>query len=370
MDDYKLKYFKYKNKYIQLKKLVGGIDLNEKWSLIDIDNDTSITTELDKKYKYNLLQMNFTNQRPKQVKHFEKILNNLIEKPESKILLYRQKIYANDGSTEICDTYVTCLDYNIILEKKEEYKQIPALKQLPTNQLDFDTNTNIITDTDHKSYYDYFQNLITNSKYNEYNLYVAIAPITMAEFYLPSFLRDFLDKNPEEKLLILITALKYNESSTSLNTINVNDIYQYLSELKMKYGERIKFIHWYSTFYTSLRENNPNYENFKFTTNAINFYNNIKKSKLNIMYIGLLTCGKIEHLKDKLKDTKLFPNGYLYIGCDAYIYNDKILKNNETCRNTMVPTKSQTLAAAPGLDRSSIEKCNISFETVNVNLLQ
>ena len=129
MDNYKLKYFKYKNKYIQLKKLVGGIDLNEKWSLIDIDNDTSITTELDKKYKYNLLQMNFTNQRPKQVKHFEKILNNLIEKPESKILLYRQKIYANDGSTEICDTYVTCLDYNIILEKKEEYKQIPALKQ-------------------------------------------------------------------------------------------------------------------------------------------------------------------------------------------------------------------------------------------------
>ena len=141
--DYRKKYLKYKNKYIQLKKLVGGIDLNEKWSLIDIDNDTSITTELDKKYKYNLLQMNFTNQRPKQVKHFEKILNNLIEKPESKILLYRQKIYANDGSTEICDTYVTCLDYNIILEKKEEYKQIPALKQLPTNQLDFDTNTNI-----------------------------------------------------------------------------------------------------------------------------------------------------------------------------------------------------------------------------------
>jgi len=331
MSYYQSKYFKYKNKYLTLKRVMLGGD-NETWNLDTDDINNEITTNFNLFFKptrkYNKvldIEINFDKTNTKEQ------ANEILKKP----IIYEQKIKytSSSGSTdELCMTYVISLNFDFLQKLYRVYGEYRAIYSFNVRQ-DVCNNISSPDNFNHEEYYNYFKKIINeNYKYDDYkNIYIAVVPGSMEEYYLPTCSQEFLDKNAEEKLLILIVGNQYTTPETSNYNVSVKEIYDTMKKYKNKYGKRIKIIHIYSLFYTNIRDKKGDagydYEKFKLIPMFTEFCLDISTNRKNkIIHIGLFVCGKIMQIN--YSENQSILDNFLMIGCDGARYREKILMKN------------------------------------------
>jgi len=198
------------------------------------------------------------------------------------------------------------------------------------------------------SYTIYINNYIkfVIDKYNTH-LYISLAPVTLEEFYLPSFIQEYLDINPDECFTILIIGSGYDMSCTGFK-ICPSEINTFINKFNSKYNERIKFIHIYTLFL--------------FPSELLNMIleNNYKNQKINIFYDGTQACGLIS-------SRMMSNNKYLHIGCDGFKYKEI----STLCRAAYGVSPQDSLSV---LDMNSVKfhfdpRCIIKLVEVNDYLL-
>ena len=303
MTNYYKKYLKYRTKYFNLKKQQGGLN-----------NDTVKLVDLPENFKGPF--------------------------PPRKLQKIRERF---NGMIDIdTDNYLCVHDNNTNFNKDYYF-----IKKNNLELLD-DPNTSI--------YYDKIKNIL--EEYPNMNQYIAIAPGTIKEFYIPSFIKEYLTKNVDERFIIIIINKNINYGAGyNLNADNINS---YIGEEKKEaYGDRLNIVHIYINFFF-----NHNSDQFEPFLNSI-----YRPNKLNIIYTGFRICGQTFELEFN-------PNNYLVIGCNGYRYNDRkiyftepvlnynndnieFFKNEQKCGN-VVPRigRPNNLINMP-------QSCKISLEMVN-----
>jgi hypothetical protein len=136
-----------------------------------------------------------------------------------------------------------------------------------------------------------------------------MAPLFIKEYYIPSFIKEYLRNNPEEQFLIVIIHSNFEYGGGVFDNLNINDINQFISEEKLlPYSQRLNIIHIQTNFDLNVKDQNIQ-----------DFCGSIyRPGKLNILYFGFSVCGNNPNVINPL------PPNYLLIGCGFYKYNQRI----------------------------------------------
>jgi hypothetical protein len=251
--EYYKKYLKYRSKYIALKKQLGGINAQVQQSIS--------------------LNMRMNN----------KLSEGTVNSYKKKLHFVEGQDYESDDMLFIRDRDdVGNFDENhYFIRKNIEYNIQPA------------------------EYYNRIRDII--NRYPNINLYIAMAPLFIKEYYIPSFIKEYLRNNPEERFVIVIIHSNFDYSVG--NNFNINELNQFVSEEKQSpYGQRLNIIHIRTNF--DLEVNDQNIQDFCGSV--------YRPNKLNILYFGFKVCGNYPNEINPL------PPNYLLIGCGFYRYNRRI----------------------------------------------
>jgi hypothetical protein len=202
------------------------------------------------------------------------------------------------------------------------------------------------------------------SKYRDMNLFITIAPVTLKEYYLPLFLDQYLEENQSEELVVMIIGRNYNAEYTGFG-IDMKTINDYLGVIKTKFNTRVKFIHVYTNFNFNILEFKCTEQELQMTKPVLRSFlpkrfskifkgflsNNYHNRKLNILYIGFNSCGKIENI-----DNEDINN--IFIGCDSFKYKSENINfdTSKHCSNFRYP--ANTFSDVP-------VECKISYEVIS-----
>jgi hypothetical protein len=297
--EYYKKYIKYKNKYIYLKNQIGG----EKIPL----------------FKHT---MGIDRQSP--------LISNIINKFFSAETTIKDDIIFIDHTNN---------DVSMIENTENIDRNILILKILKTQEDEMVSSLS----------FEYLSRVL--NEYQDTNIFISFAPLNVKDFYLPKFMDEYLELNPEEKLTIVFTGREYSSHTFPLNITILNE---YLGIIKNKYGSRINIIQVYINFELNLFENyKSRYQNKKINFNFINFLNeNYRSDKMNILYIGFNACGLISNIEG-IENTN-----YVLIGCDCIKYKTNQLCFDETNFMKITPENNSMMIEIIGENKISLDLLN------------
>jgi len=248
--DYYKKYLKYRSKYIALKKQLGGINAQIQHAIS--------------------LNMNRT------------LLDRTVNNFKTKLHFIEGPDYESENMLFIHDRVdIGNFDENHYFINKKETEIQPA------------------------EYYNRIRDII--NRYPNINLYIAMAPLFIKEYYVPSFIKEYLRNNPEERFVIVIIHSNFDYDGG--NNLNINELNQFISEEKQSpYSQRLHIIHIRTNF--NLKVDSADIQEF--------LGNVYRPNKLNILYFGFKICGNDSNVINPV------PLNYLLIGCGFYRYNGRI----------------------------------------------
>ena len=198
-------------------------------------------------------------------------------------------------------------------------------------------------------------------EYQDTNIFISFAPLNVKDFYLPKFLEEYLESNPEEKLTVFFTGKDYSSFTFPLNIRILNE---YLGILKNKFSSRINFIQVYVNFNFDLFENNSSQslslmddEKISLNSNFINFLNeNYRDKKLNILYIGFNACGLISNVEG------ITNTNYILIGCDCIKYKTNQLCFNERDFGKIAPENNSVMIEIIDENKISLDLLHVIYK--------
>ncbi|ARF09897.1 hypothetical protein Indivirus_5_20 [Indivirus ILV1] len=327
--NWKLKYLKYKKKYLIFKNQIGGVGC-----IID-----------DPKIHDGLLNI-FSVSHPV---HPSNIIINKCFKGNT-IQEFKEFIikYFNNDNEYIISTLTKPQEFftkfNINKENLGDNKNYTLILNKNINKLNM-YNINLFVSmfngiTENK---DNYENFITKSanyikeqiltykdgSFNKSIIYLGIAVFNQENFYVPNFIIEQLQDNKELKYTIIIIHNSYKNDVEWDRDVNKNNIIGTIKDKYQDIFDRILFIHVMMTF--------PNIydypELFELFLKTI-----VINDSYNYCYIGFRECGKLfsdQYSLDRTKHYKsyheLFNNSdinYVFVGCDGLFYKKKILEKN------------------------------------------
>ena len=324
----KSKYLKYKNKYLNLKKLIGGEVNDDAFSSSSIIYSFSIQHPLRKKFIQQTLNIYYKNEPTIIYDDFQKCILEKFNNDNEFIISYLPEPLIK----KIIELPLTRNDNGnrtIIINQKNkllEFAGYDTMLYISTfdNNIEFanvdDLHRTIALNHINKSS-TYIADLIIKNKPNS-SIYFALAPGTLPMYYIPEFITEQLTEDPALTYTIIINNIDYFSSTYNINT-STNKVIADYKILHPELSSRIYFIHLMMLLPT------PELYNSELFTLFLNNISN--KTKTNYCYFGLQKCGLIfkkEHINGRDEYLKELDVNYIFVGCDGLLKRDKYIKKN------------------------------------------
>ena len=273
--NYYYKYKKYKKKYLQIRQHGGNLDTFKENFYVIFSNSRMIINPINA------------------------IINKCYKSTDD--FFYFCSFFLNNNNKFLLETLREALKKNIkanLESKGVDITDLTIIVDTLTQKLNMYDRNLFITmldgidhnETNNRQFIEktskYLHDIIFNYKDGNFinsTIYLGIAVCTQGGFYIPQFIKEQLEDNPELKYTIIIIANEYQEIFEGACRIDTNKIIEKFKFDNEKLASRILFIH---VMMTIPNDTLPNIE--------IEFLNKIMTNdNINYCYLGYSECGKL-----------------------------------------------------------------------------
>jgi hypothetical protein len=311
--NYYYKYQKYKKKYLQIQQHGGNLDGFKENFYVIFSNSrmiiNPINTIINKCYKSTDDFFYFCSVFLNNNNKF--LLETLTEAKKKEI---KDNLKSKDiDITDLTDNKDYTIIVDTLTQKLNMYDRnlfITMFDGIDHNE----TNDRHFIEKTSKYLHDIIFNYKDGSFINS-TIYLGIAVCTQEGFYIPQFIKEKLEDNPELKYTIIIIANEYKETFEGACRIDTNKIIEKFKFDNEELAHRILFIHVMMTIPNNIL---PNIE--------IEFLNKIATNdNINYCYLGYSECGKLFYSHRVLPEyhQKKHTTNIIFVGCDGLFYGEK-----------------------------------------------